>query len=395
MKKIPAFLLLFSILQCAEHVSAQQPEKIYGKNKVLKTNEYYLQQMELWKKEVDKDPGNAAAWYNYYRADRNAYIVGEEKDSLSSRSINRFARLNTVVLEMEKQVPASYEYNMVKWMNGNNDLRLISNLQKAHELAPKEMEPVMALIYYNEITGNYAERDKNIETCYQSGEFSPGLLNYGYNQLAGLEKDAIILAEGDKDTDATFLLQEGKGIRTDVRLVNLGLLLNKEYRERIFKELEIPGLAIDPYANNESYDLYRQSVIEQFTKNKKNRPVYVTLNVSIPYTLKISEKLYLTGLAYKYSAVKIDNLPLLEKNFEERYALDYLKVYFVHDISEGNVHQFNGNYLLPLAALVNYYQRSGNRQKADHYRELAQTVAKDAGRADEPGQLLNKKDVVK
>ena len=76
-------------------------KKYMEKNKVLKPNEYYLQQIELWKLEVEKDSKNADAWYNYYRASRNAYIKGEEDDSQKAKGISRFNRLKNIVDEMK------------------------------------------------------------------------------------------------------------------------------------------------------------------------------------------------------------------------------------------------------------------------------------------------------
>lgn len=69
MKKYFPIIFLFLFLSI-ETATAQKPEKIYGKNRVLKTNDYYLQQTELWKKETEKNPGDANAWLNYYRASR-------------------------------------------------------------------------------------------------------------------------------------------------------------------------------------------------------------------------------------------------------------------------------------------------------------------------------------
>ncbi len=65
--------------------NAQVAEKIYGKNKVLKPNSYYLNQLELWKIETEKNPTNPDAWYNFYRASRNAYIKGDEDNSQHSK----------------------------------------------------------------------------------------------------------------------------------------------------------------------------------------------------------------------------------------------------------------------------------------------------------------------
>ena len=59
--KIILFLIISAIFVFMNNLFAQVPEKIYGKNKVLKPNEYYMQQMELWKVEIEKDSLNADA----------------------------------------------------------------------------------------------------------------------------------------------------------------------------------------------------------------------------------------------------------------------------------------------------------------------------------------------
>ncbi|MCW3084735.1 MAG: hypothetical protein JWP12_2101 [Bacteroidetes bacterium] len=391
MKKYLFFLFLFSMMIITGNTFAQVPEKIYGKNRVLKPNEYYLEQMELWKKEVDKDPKNADAWYNYYRANRNAYIKGQEKNTLDAKGVSRFDRLQNIVQEMEKNVPDSYEYNFVKWLNGNNDASLFPFLEKAHQLSPKSSEPIMSLVFYYEITGDYVQRDKSIAGFYNIGDYSPGLLNYSYNMLAGLEKDAIVFTEGDKDTEATFILEKGYGVRDDVRLLNVNLLLIADYRERIFKELGIPPLDFDPMTNDANFEKFRQTIIEQVAKNKNGRPVYAAVTVSAPYTAAIKEKLYLTGLASLFSNTKINATATLIKNVENVYLLDYLKEYFPKDISWGNVHSMNGNYLLPFAALSRYYELSGDATKAADYKERARKVAADADRLTDFETIFNAK----
>jgi hypothetical protein len=373
-----AFLIF--ILACSCRLYAQQPEPIFGKNKMLHSNEYYLEQKALWKKETEKDPKNANAWYYYYRADRNAYIVGEETDSLNTKGINRFERLKKTVSEMEKQVPESYQYNFVKWLNGNNDLSLLPYLEKAHMLAPSWTEPLMSLAYCYELKNNRSLRDQYAKAYYDSGEFSQGLLIYGSNLLVGLEKNAIILTEGDKDTDAILLLQGGKNLRKDIRLVNLNLLMGKEYREAIFRELKIPAWDIDPYGGNEDYELYRKNIILKIAQNKDKRPVYAAVSVSAPYTehLLLAGNLYNTGLASLYSTRKIESVPLIEKNYTKLYSLDYLRNYPPGDATEEMVHRFNMNYLPALDLLIAHEQASGNNAKVQQYQALADKIRADS-----------------
>ncbi|MGV3630519.1 MAG: hypothetical protein ACO1O6_04915 [Bacteroidota bacterium] len=357
----------------------QKPEKIYGKNRVLKTNEYFLQQSALWKKETDKNPKDPDAWYNYYRASRNAYIVGEEAESSNSKGKSRFDRLNGIVDAMWKKVPNSFEYHYVKWLNGYNDPGLFPFLEKAHRISPERTEPLMDLALYYEIAGDSILQKKYCAAFYNSGEYSPGLLNYSYNMLSGVEPNAIILTEGDKDTEGTWLLQAGSGHRTDVKLLNVNLLFIKEYRERVFRELGVKIPAFDPMENEENFALFRQTLIRELSLNTRNRPVYAAVTLGIDYTSKISENLYLTGLASLYSQKPVDHFAALQKNFGQLYKLDYLTLSFPGDLSADNVKQFNGNYLPACALLIEHYLLSGEETKADVIKKLAFAVAEQAG----------------
>lgn len=375
-------LLFFVLLSGTAKSFAQVPEKIYGKNKVLKTNDYYLQQMELWRKEVDKDPKNADAWFNYYFASRDAYIVGEEKRTMEGKTTARFERLAAIVDNMEKNIPGSFEYNYIKWANGFHDEKLLPYLEKARQLAPQRTEPLMDLALYYEMKGNYAEKNKNAKAYYDSGEYSPGLLTYSYNMLSGLDKNAIIITEGDKDTEGTWLLQAAKNIRTDVKLLNINFLYIKEYRERIFSELGIPQLDYDPVKTDAGYAEFNATVIELVAKNAGGFPVYAGSTLSKTYTDSVKDRLYINGLSYLYSTTPVDSFALLRKNLEQVYLMDDLKVYLPHDISEGNVHFFNLNYMPALAVLSADYAKAGDRVKALCYEELACKVATDAGSMD-------------
>ncbi|MFL5764299.1 MAG: hypothetical protein ACJ77K_10205 [Bacteroidia bacterium] len=373
MKKALSIIFLLQITICF----AQAPEKIYGKNKVLHSNEYYLEQKELLKKETEKDPENANAWYNYYRADRNAYIVGEETDSLNTKGVNRFSRLQKIVDEMEKNVPQSAEFYFVKWLNANNDQKQQFCIEKAYELSPNWPEPMIGLMYSYEIMGNDDLRDKFAKRYYDSGDFSTGLLSYGGNLLNGLDDNAIILTEGDKDTDAIMLLQHGKGARKDVQLINLNLLMQKDYRDRIFKKLDIPAWDNDPYKNDESYEFYRKNIILHIAKNRSNRPLYAATSVSDPYTKgPANPYLYNAGLAKRFSTEKPDRIALIEKSFAV-YDLSFLLNYPPGDVSEEMVHRFNMNYLPALQELIASYQKK-NDPRAAKYMAIADKLRADS-----------------
>lgn len=385
------FSVLFPIiLLTCPVVRAQAPEHIYGKNKRLMPTAYYQEQARLWKAVVDKEPTNAEGWLNYYAASRNAYVVGQEGENKDSRGQGRFARLDTIVRGMELHVPGTFAYDLVKWANGYNDPRLLPYLENAHALAPQRPEPYMDLIIAYERLGREAQRDSLCKAYLQLRDFSPGLLCYGYNLLMGLAPDAVVFAHGDKDSEAIWLLQGGMGMRRDVHLLNLDLLLASDYRDRQFERLGIPALSFDPLADDAAFDRYRKEIILTTARALPNRPVYVSLSAEGPYTEPIAGSLHLTGLAYRFSQAPFDPVPELVDNYAGRYALYELTHPDAEDISIGNVHQFNGNYLPSLYLVCDHYRLGGDVAAQRKYEAIARQVATDAGRSAEFEAYFNK-----
>lgn len=372
-------LNLFLIIFFVAPSFAQKPEKIYGYAKVSKSNEYYLEQIELWKKEISKNSKNADAWFNYYRANRNAHLTSE---SQTGKSHNRFERLKKIVDEMEKNVPNSFEFNFVKWMNGWNDPSLLPYLDKAYKLNPNSFEVLIDMATQAEIARDFVNRDKYLNQWFDTGECSPGLLNYNYNVLSGLEPNAIVLTHGDNDTYPILILQ-AKGYRKDVSLINLSLLYLKNYREKIFKEFGLPALSSDPLESEEGNKNFIENIIKIIAENKNQRPVYTALTLGENFTKSVSSNLYLTGLALKYSTSEMDNIAILKNNFENKMALDYLNFQFNVDISQGIVKFINMNYLAPLVKLHEHYNLAGENAKAEKMKKLAMLIAKDANREEE------------
>lgn len=356
---------------------AQKAEPIQSLTKVCMSNEYYTQQAQLWKAELDKNKSNTTAWFNYYRANRYMYITS---NSDTIKGDVRFAKLKAIIDDMEKSIPNSFEFNYIKWLNGGNDLTLFSYLEKAYAIDPNREETYPDFVSGYEFKMMREKRDEFAQRWFQKGNVSQGYLNYNYNVLMSLKPNAILLTAGDNDTYPIWILQAQFGIRKDVQVLNLSMLYKTEYIEAISKQLEFEF--IDPIASEANAKLYENSIVKRISENKQKRAVYTALTVDEKFTKPVAEKLYLVGLAYEYANEKFDHIALLKKNMEQEFALDYLTNQFYKDNAIASVKQANGNYLVPMITLYDHYKLSNQNDEANRWRNLIELVAKNCGQED-------------
>ncbi len=357
-------------------VNAQLPEPVYSFATELHPASWYNEQVLAWKNEISKNNTNAYAWYNYYRATRNLARI----DTVDKRPMKeKISAEKKIVEEMGKAVPESFEYNLCKWMIGGNDFTYLPYLKKAALLGENRSEIVSDMINLGETERDIKLRDKYAQKWYESKLASPGLLNYNYNVIIGLKPNAILLTVGDNDTYPIWQLQS-QGIRKDVTVLNLSLLNINTYRDKIFKELDIPKWDTTMHSGKSIHDHnpYHADIIKHIANNAKKLPVYVALTTGNEYTEPVEENLYLIGLAYEFSNKSIDNFAFLKNNFEHLYALDYLDKSFYKDISAYYTKMLNQNYIVPMLKLYAHYQDAGDIQKQEWIKTKILVLAKNS-----------------
>lgn len=350
---------------------AQKPEKIYSHAQVKKSNDFYIQQIDLWRKVIEKDKKNADAWFNYYKANRYAHI-SSNKDSMYSH--NRFQRMESVVKEIEENIPGTFEAHFIKWANGYNNWDFLPELKKAYAIDSSRTETYDGFINFYEVERDEVNRNRFLRKWFESGRISSGLLHYNYNVLQSLKPGAILLTAGDNDTYFAWMLQAIWGIRKDVMIINVGLASMKKYSERLSKELGV----ILPNTDDQNYDAYAGALFKALVQNNAHKPVYIGLTVGEEYLKPVKKNLYLVGLTYEYSEQSFDNMAILKRNLEKEYAMDYLNVSFSIDPFETVVPIANSNYIVPMITLYNHYKMSGEMEKANYWKEEAKSVAKKA-----------------
>ena len=372
-----AFVLVFLCIDYAVigQSESTKPEKVYRIVYEQKPNDWYIEQVELWKKEIEKNPNNPEAWYNYYNANRYARYT-ETIDTKEKQ-----ARLKKIIEDMGEAIPGTYEYYLLKFWN-RYSLKDISLIEKAYQLRPERPDTYYPFISYYEFNGQEKKMKEFCKKLYESKDIAPGLINYNYNVLMSTEENAILFTNGDNDTYPLWMLQKALGIREDVTVLNISITTRTKpsYLEMKLKE---KGVAIDFDNLPDLMDTtFLPKLCQTLTTGYPDIPIYFALTVYKSHIESITDDLYIVGLAYQYSPERIDNLALLKKNLEKNLRLDYLKYDWYDDsyLATNIITHMNTNYVAPMIMLAEHYKTSGEDKKAQEWKDFALEIARKSGK---------------
>ncbi len=382
------FIILFTLQILT--AKAQKPEPVYGIARQHQTNEWYTHQAALWKTETEKNPLNAQAWEYYYRANRNLLVCSDKNEPIVQGMTDS---LEGIMNKMSQLIPETYEYNYLLYYNGilkNDRENNYSNLLKAFSIDPTRTELYPDLVVHAETTGNAKEKKEYLTKWYNLNEISPGILNWDYNLLMSVAKDGVLITNGDNDTFPAWMLQDVKNIRTDIKVINLSLFLLDDYRKALCNELGIIYLEID-YSKITSTEQLNTLIGEFLMNNIKKRPLYFAESCDPAYFKTFEDSMYLEGLAFRFSEKKYDNIPVLQKNMEQKFLLDYLQISFINELSEAIVYNMNGNYIAPMISLYDYYTEKKQNEKAANYKNMIMAIAETSNMKTEVEHYFNNK----
>lgn len=223
------------------------------------------------------------------------------------------------------------------------------------------------------------DRDRVALICkewYASGQYSPGLLNWNYNALMSVEPNALLFTQQESDTYPAMLLQYALDVRPDVRIINFQLLDNQKYRAFI---IGTEGLLWIPKDCSMS-DFLAQILNPKTGSTPAHLPIYFGSMTNHSLLQADQKNLYLTGLAFKFSAVAFDNVATLRYNFENQFRTDYLELNFEVEPNPTTVSRVNLNYIPALLLLHRHYLAMGETNKAKRLQNLSLRIAQAGGR---------------
>ena len=373
--------ILILITVCIAYSSyGQEPQTVYSIVKEYHDSTWYQTQMGLWKKEVEADPKNANAWYNYYSATRQLSNVSHE---FKEKQAELIEQRNQIVKDAYKQIPNTFEGNHLMWWNEGFSNGEIKYLMKAHEIAPNDSRAFGDLMIHYETT-RQTDKMRAISTkLFEVNELPAAILNWGYNALSELEKGAVVFTGGDNDTFAMWIVQNAKNFRTDVRIINTYLIAIEEYRNKITEEL---GMSEIDYVEGPGG---KDKMLKAFLENEQGVPMHIAISAIREFeNVDVDDKLYLTGLTYLYSDETVDNISLIKRNYEKRFMIDYLEERFATSISDNIADRFEPLYLPSMLKLYKHYAKSEDVSEMKSLEKLIISISEKSGQQGEVFEVL-------
>ena len=380
-------LMIMTICLVIQGVS-QKPEKVYSIVKEMKSVDWYKTQADLWKKETDKNRKDANAWYNYFSAVRGLRNISP-MDSEAREKYHKEGQ--EIANEAYKNIPNSFEANhLIWWQSSVNEKSKVSYLMRAYEIAPLDSRAYSDLLTHYALTNDDKLYAKFCVKFFMANEIPASVYNWAYNLLSELDQNAIVFTAGDNDTFSPWVLQSVKGVRNDVFVINTHLILKDEYRANLFKKIGLKPFnkSIEDIKTKEEHKAFKKELFDHMFKNDKGIPVYVSGSAILQFKSDYEDKLFLTGLAYKYSETALDNVALIRRNYEKRYLLDYLNETFSFNMMDKKSNDFNAIYLPAFVKLYKSYQKSEELSKLKQLEKQIIDISKKSGNETEINEIL-------
>lgn len=372
---IAGFTLTAHTTWAQDNTEKEVPQKVETPVKVKHSAEWYKTQERLWKAEIDKNPKNEEAWKNYYKAVRY--------QSWFDESTELREKVERIMQEMAKAIPDTYTLYIMKYYH-KGDVNAAPEMKKAIQMRPDNVEMYPDYVSYLMQTGDEELMADILKRWYNSGTYSPSLLNYAYNALSGMKANSLIFVNGDSPTFSKLLVQYGKNLFEDIDVICMSMMWAPNYRKLICERLSIPDFEpIPQISSQEEADKYTEQMMLHIIKHTRRPAVYFSTLMNVP---SFKDKLYSEGLVMRYSEKPYDNLAIKRKNFEENYLTDYLRESFLPESYTASANKFNLNYIPCFKSLLDHYKQAGNFFRYNELRTLMLRIVEQVDIPDEQRQ---------
>jgi hypothetical protein len=287
-------------------------------------------------------------------------------------NVQQQKQLDQVVEKLSELYPQSFEYHYAAYLNARLDTAAGHHLLEAYRLARARSDLLDDLASLSELKGDH---NKKLDYCRQLDQkkvYDPLLYTYAMNLFLSLEQGAILFTQGEWDTHPLWVLQNVRRLRTDVTILQLDLLHQELYFNRMMAPLKLKKGAYQRFVND------KPAFFREVAAAKSSRPVYLSISLDQELISSLGNILYTTGLAMKLSDKPFDNVTVLLANWK---SFDITAI--TTRSSNPDLNRMNGNYILPMGVLYRTALTNGNTAEADKLKQMMLAVAGNTGKRKE------------
>ncbi|HYG51966.1 MAG TPA: hypothetical protein VD905_13735 [Flavobacteriales bacterium] len=338
----------------------------------VRSQGYYKTEADAFERQAREQPASSQAWLNLYKSSLYSFYTSSSKVLTAAQK----QELNDILEEMKAKVPASYEYNLAVYLNGQHNTSLIGYLAKAAEIKPDQLDIVEQYVAYYAITGDIPKLKESVQKHRKVSRYETFIDEYAYNLLQSLDNNSVLFTHGVMDTYPVYYQQLNLKVNPGVEIINIDYLNSETYRNALSKRL---GISFSWTGN--SYT----SAFDIATKLQATRSVYFSSAFSKSELKKHESNLELNGLAFKYGESKPDATKI-ESLWSGKYKKTQLeKTTMTDDYAK----KMANNYLPVLITVYKYYTAENKDKEAAAAKSLAIKIAKINGNEKQVNELFN------
>ncbi len=225
-----------------------RPQEIKSMRQVIYDKETYVKLADLWKKYFDAYPSEYA-YANWMYASRYA---GDEK---------YWDKLN----EGLKKYPANPTLLYLKSMEFRgveNDDEGRKFLERAVAIDPDYTDPWFSLVTHYMEAGDKERLEMAYRNLLSKGVITDDIMDYNYNMLLSMDKNGILITNGDNDTYPGWILTTLLKVRPDIKIVNRSLLNTTWYPLYIIEQ------GLPRFINKGELEKLRDSIKDNMKSDK-------------------------------------------------------------------------------------------------------------------------------
>jgi tetratricopeptide (TPR) repeat protein len=306
------FFLPFLLIGCQKEIkNIERPEKIVSKRNIVYDDETYSKLADLWYEYYNEFPSEDA-YANWMYAARYANLPDYKE--LLENGVSKYPA-NPTLLYLKA----------ISLKEGMDETESIRLLERAVELDPSFLDPWFGLVVDFMSIGDLKKSENALNKLLIEGAISEEIMDYNYNVLSLLKKDALLITNGDNDTYPAWILTKIIKYRPDITIVNRSLLNTEWYPIHLIKNENVPD-----FMKENELKMFREKVWTEINEGRYQMPETGPFSDSLLSKIILSVKesqrpaylastLYQTGIIKRYwdRGIELGLVTLI--NSEEQY----------------------------------------------------------------------------